>query len=72
MVVRDQLQTSCKVRLLESPYWIFDVCIKLRVSTGRKAGRIKINDERSKRITKKNGVLRTGERDISKQDHFAL
>ena len=31
--------------------------IKLRVSAGRKAGRIKINDDKAKRLTKKSTVL---------------
>ena len=32
--------------------------IKLRVSAGRKAGRIKINDDKAKRLTKKSTVLK--------------
>ena len=64
--------TSCKIRFLQVPDWIFDGSIKLRVCTRRKAGRINIKDDGSKRITKKSSVLRARERNISQQDQVAV
>lgn len=72
MVGRDQLATSCKERLLETLYWVFDICIQLRTSTGRKTKRININHERSKRITKKSSVLRAKNINTSKLDQLVV
>lgn len=72
MVGRDQLATSCKERLLEALYWVFDMHIQLRAGTGRKARRININHERSKRITKKSSVLRAKNINSSKLDQLVV